>query len=379
MAQEQPITPQLVPAQAQPLPTQNNPGLADLQVDDDLEDDGVYTASEASASFVSSINSSVFRYKYENGRRYHAFREGAYLVLICVCTWKPNDDEEQDRMDLAHHIYGLLLGGELHLAPIGDNPQRVLDLGTGTGIWAMDFADQYPSAEVIGTDLSPIQPKWTPPNCTFEVDDFEQDWVYRKRFDYIHARELGGCIADDGKLFSRAFEHLAPGGYLEMQAVYPRFLSDDDTDKLAKDAQYWMTNICEGAAKFGKPLDSVPQWLDKMQAAGFVEVKQEIRKVCPQFTRSTRCLISWNPMLNNTQIPFGSWPKDPTLKEIGRHSIIQEKQLIDSYTPGIFSRVLGWDQTEIQVLIARVKNDLNNPAIHLYVPTHFIWGKKPEE
>ncbi|RKK34310.1 hypothetical protein BFJ68_g17505 [Fusarium oxysporum] len=353
MAQEQPITPQLVPAQAQPLPTQstptqNNPGLADLQVDDDLEDDSAYAASEASASFVSSINSSVFRYKYENGRRYHAFREGAYLV--------PNDDEEQDRMDLAHHIYGLLLGGELHLAPIGDNPQRVLDLGTGTGIWAMDFADQYPSAEVIGTDLSPIQPKWTPPNCTFEVDDFEQDWVYRKRFDYIHARELGGCIADDGKLFSRAFEHLAPGGYLEMQAVYPRFLSDDDTGKLAKDAQYWMTNICEGAAKFGKPLDSVPQWLDKMQAAGFVEVKQEIRK-----------------------IPFGSWPKDPTLKEIGRHSIIQENQLIDSYTPGIFSRVLGWDQTEIQVLMARVKNDLNNPAIHLYVPTYFIWGKKPEE
>jgi methylase of polypeptide subunit release factors len=44
-------------------------------------------------------------------------------------------------MDLAHHIYGLLLGGELHLAPIGDNPQRVLDLGTGTGIWAMDFAE----------------------------------------------------------------------------------------------------------------------------------------------------------------------------------------------------------------------------------------------
>lgn len=120
----------------------------------------------------------------------------------------------------------------------------------------------------------------TPPNCTFEVDDFEQDWVYRKNFDYIHARELGGCVTDDEQLFRRAFEHLAPGGYLELQAVYPRFLSDDDTAKLAKDAQFWMTNICEGAGKFGKPLDSAPQWLDKMKAAGFVEVHQEIRKVC---------------------------------------------------------------------------------------------------
>ncbi|KAJ4250119.1 hypothetical protein NW762_011929 [Fusarium torreyae] len=262
---------------------------------------------------------------------------------------------EQERMDLAHHIYGLLFQGELHVAPIGKNPQRVLDLGTGTGIWAMDFADQYPSAEVTGTDLSPIQPKWTPPNCSFEVDDFEQNWVYHNKFDYIHARELGGCVTDDEQLFRRAFDNLSPGGYFEVQAVYPRFLSDDDTAKLAEDAQFWMDNICKGAEKFGKPLDSAPLWLEKLKAVGFVEVQQEVRK-----------------------LPFGSWPRDPTLKEIGRHAIIQEEQLIDSYTPGIFSRVLGWEEEAIRVLIAKVKKDLNNPAIHLYVPTYTVWAKKPE-
>ena len=44
-------------------------------------------------------------------------------------------------MDLVHHLYRLISGGELFFAPISDNPQRVLDLGTGTGIWAMDFAE----------------------------------------------------------------------------------------------------------------------------------------------------------------------------------------------------------------------------------------------
>lgn len=44
-------------------------------------------------------------------------------------------------MDLVHHLCRLLLGGKLYLAPIGDKPGRVLDLGTGTGIWAMDFAE----------------------------------------------------------------------------------------------------------------------------------------------------------------------------------------------------------------------------------------------
>jgi methylase of polypeptide subunit release factors len=63
------------------------------------------------------------------------------------------------RLDVMHHIYNMLLGGRLYVAPL-DRPQRILDIGTGTGIWAIDIADQFPEAEVIGTDLSPIQPKW---------------------------------------------------------------------------------------------------------------------------------------------------------------------------------------------------------------------------
>ena len=56
-------------------------------------------------------------------------------------------------MDMAHHMFLLRLGGRLFRAPITTNPQHVLDLGTGTGIWAIEFADEYPSAEVVGTDL----------------------------------------------------------------------------------------------------------------------------------------------------------------------------------------------------------------------------------
>ena len=61
-------------------------------------------------------------------------------------------------MDFEHHIFKYLVGGELHVAPLGSNPQRILDLGTGTGIWAIEMADMYPSAAVVGTDLSPVQP-----------------------------------------------------------------------------------------------------------------------------------------------------------------------------------------------------------------------------
>lgn len=43
-----------------------------------------------------------------------------------------------------HHIVNLLLANKLHLAPIVENPQKILDLGTGTGIWAIDIAESVP-------------------------------------------------------------------------------------------------------------------------------------------------------------------------------------------------------------------------------------------
>ncbi|KAI8649713.1 hypothetical protein NCS55_01433600 [Fusarium keratoplasticum] len=339
--------------------------LADnpLQVDDThRDDDSVYVSSVGSGSFKTSLASSVLNYKYVagsvkfelvadrrspagNGRRYHAFREGTYLV--------PNDEEEQGRMDLLHHVCNLALKGELHRSPIKD-PRRVLDLGTGTGIWAMDFADEHPSAEVIGTDLSPIQPGWTPPNCLFEVDDFEAEWSYSRPFDFIHGRELEGCIADDDRLFAQAFKHLNSGGYFEMQGAYTRFLSDDGTAHKAKEVQSWCRMLVEGIERFGKPIDGAPTWKQKMEDAGFEDVQQEILK-----------------------ISIGGWPKDPSLKELGKYQLIQQIQGAESYTPAVFSRVLGWTDEEIQVLIAKVRKEFIDPSIHLYIPAYVIWGKKP--
>jgi 16S rRNA G527 N7-methylase RsmG len=45
----------------------------------------------------------------------------------------PIDEEEMDRIDLKHRLYTLLLDEKLFLAPIERNPQRILDLGTGSG------------------------------------------------------------------------------------------------------------------------------------------------------------------------------------------------------------------------------------------------------
>jgi hypothetical protein len=66
------------------------------------------------------------------------------------------------------------------------------------------------------------------------------------------------------------------------------------------------------------------------------------------------------------------------LKELGRYQSIQELQVVDSYTPALFSRVLGWEEKEMQVFMGKVKKNLRDPAIHLYLPVYFVWGRKPE-
>lgn len=49
---------------------------------------------------------------------------------------------------------------------------RLLPSAPNTHILIRDFADAHPEAEVIGTDISPIQPTWVPPNvklCFFSL------------------------------------------------------------------------------------------------------------------------------------------------------------------------------------------------------------------
>ncbi|RQM04831.1 hypothetical protein DH86_00003914, partial [Scytalidium sp. 3C] len=309
--------------------------------------DSAYEASMNPASYNASLTESMINYTYENGRRYHAYREGAYPL--------PNDDREQERLDLLHHIFKLMLDGELFLAPLPRDPQRVLDFGTGTGIWAIDFADRYPSAEVVGTDLSPIQPMWVPPNCRFYVDDVESDWTYHdsEAFDFIHGRGMAGSIKDWPRLYKQIYQNLKPGGYLEMQEYETWVRSDDGTLENAKAIMEWQEKIDEASKAFGKQMNVAGLQKGYIQEAGFQNVHEVIHK--------------------------GPWPKDKKQKLIGRYQLAQMLDAVEPFTLAVFTRALGWTNEMAQALMANVRADFRNPKNHLYVIVRFIYGMKPLE
>jgi hypothetical protein len=104
------------------------PANETVEVDDFDDSDSTYF--EDSGSSTQSVTSSIYDYERSHGRTYHAYHGGKY--------WLPNDDSEQDRMDIMYHAVRLTIGDAIFHAPLV-NPTMVLDVGTGTGIWAMDI------------------------------------------------------------------------------------------------------------------------------------------------------------------------------------------------------------------------------------------------
>ena len=52
--------------------------------------------------------------------------------------------KESDRLAIMDKLVEVSLKGKKNLAPIAKQPQRILDLGTGTGIWALEMGTEFP-------------------------------------------------------------------------------------------------------------------------------------------------------------------------------------------------------------------------------------------
>lgn len=233
-------------------------GIADIQVDPDVSSSSDY---DSIRSDLTSLTESIYSYIYENGRTYHAYRSGSYFL--------PNDEREQDRLDVLHHVFRLLHNGELCQTEL-EHPQRILDIGTGTGIWAIEIADQFPGAEVIGVDLSPIQPGWVPPNVRFVIEDINQpEWSFAEgSFDFIHVRCLAGCVDDWPTFLSRCYNHLRPGGRIEVTECYPHLECDDDSWPKDSRLRTWETEFHRIAGIQGRVWDLSLSLKDLLGEAG---------------------------------------------------------------------------------------------------------------
>ncbi|KAL2177144.1 S-adenosyl-L-methionine-dependent methyltransferase [Thermothelomyces heterothallicus CBS 202.75] len=305
-----------------------------------------YEPSEEETATFGSVTSSINEHVWEYGRRYHAYRCRRYPI--------PNDEEEYKRESLRHLMLKDLLGGRLYLAPIGNNPQKIIDLGTGFGDWAIEVGEAFPSARVTGVDLSPIQPHWIPPNVEFIVDDIEDEWVHANDYDFAHFRFVNTLLRDNTAVLRKVFQNLKPGGWVEVQDMVPRVSCDDNTvtpdHPLIKFYSMVKPVLRE---KYGfeiRILDTLPTLLQNL---GFVNVHRKI-----------------------FHMPLGEWARDPHLRLLGGYF----REIMIGFVGAMAVRPLveaGYEKDEIGDLVRAVTEAVGNRRLHAYLPIHFVWAQKP--
>jgi SAM-dependent methyltransferase len=107
----------------------------------------------------------------------------------------PKDAQEDERLRFQHYALHHAFGNH-YLAPISPDVRTMLDVGCGTGIWAIDMAQQFPHAHIVGVDIALTSlPHTLPDACLFAQADVLQGLPFPAcQFDFTHQRLLVGAI-----------------------------------------------------------------------------------------------------------------------------------------------------------------------------------------
>ncbi|KAI0421367.1 tam domain protein [Xylaria grammica] len=274
-----------------------------------------------------SITSSITAYREENGRTYHAYSDGSYHY--------PNDSVELERLDWQYICLKRLFNGRNYFAPWSQEqpPRRILDLGTGTGMWAIEMAEEFESSMVVGTDLSPIQPDYVPPNVRMALGAWES-------FEIDVAR--------------KAFDHLEPGGWFEAQELLPTLGCDDGSmpDDYAPNLLFNDLEDC--ARREQRPLDVAKTYKQGLINAGFVDVTEQVYK-----------------------IPINGWPKSKNWKTLGDLWNVNCLDAIQGVAMALLHRARGLKRHQIEIHLMDTRRGLSDKSVHAYQSCYVVLGRKP--
>ncbi|EXJ82332.1 hypothetical protein A1O3_06145 [Capronia epimyces CBS 606.96] len=268
----------------------------------------------------------------EYGRRYAVFGENDCLF--------PSDEQEKVRLDLFSHMIEQVLGKRLHCAPVhlSAGNERVLDVGTGTGIWAIKMADLHPTCLVTGVDISEIQPVWVPPNLGFELFDVESPWTWSHPYTFIFARQLGGSIVNWSGLVRQCYGNLEPGGWVEIQQLDLEHYAEGP---LAPQAGSRVRELCDllslALFSFRRRLGVAGHVEDLLRRHGFQNIVH-----------------------GRIKVPLGNWPKDPKYKEIGSLRQWELERALEALTLKPFCKGLGWTPEKVRAFLDEVRSEIRN-------------------
>jgi len=254
-----------------------------------------------------------------------------------------------------HEFWSILFDDRRILVPV-KNPKQILDIGCGTGAWAVELADEISESYVYGIDLSPVQPVYVPDNCIFILENILRGSSFPDdKFDLIQSRCIGAGIPDHRWLpyIKEIWRLTKPGGWIQLIEIDPIRYCDDSTmpedSPLAK-----CERIVQRVLKDKYSITSHGA-LDKLakhvQRAGFIEINQF-----------------------NFKAPIGKWAQDTGYLifplRVDRKGCILTKctvVLIRSIKHILRDGMPGTGDGEIEDLINDAQSELQNADCHTYL------------
>ncbi|KAF9265442.1 S-adenosyl-L-methionine-dependent methyltransferase [Marasmius fiardii PR-910] len=313
-----------------------------------------FGSSASEISYVGEDDSGFFRTVY--GRTINNM-SSIYLL--------PADEDETKRFELHQRLMQFVFGGKNYVGPIRETLQfgqhrRILDLGTGSGLWAVSMADEFPRAEVIGIDLAPLQPRDVPPNCTFELYDLDQGPIPYPDgyFDFVHARSIHTGIRDYAAFLGEITRILRPGGLV--------LLIEPDLTPLAD----------------GKPLVSsrnghgMYDWFSLWETYRACLTRQGIDVNVPgKLAELIASTENYEAIVKRDgNIPVGFWPADPSMLTVGQLQWMDYELLLPALKPLFLS--VGLPETHVRTLIGNAQRDLYHPTLNLSAHIHIVYATK---
>ncbi|THH20705.1 hypothetical protein EW146_g734 [Bondarzewia mesenterica] len=267
----------------------------------------------------------------------------------------PADDDElkEQRFELFHRMLNFVLDGKNYVGPVQDvlSPERavesgeklrVLDMGTGGGLWAIDMADEFPHVEVTGVDLAPLQPR-------FELCDLDRSCLPypSNSYDVVHARNMHAGIHNYPHFLHELTRILRPGGVL--------ILIESD-----------LRPIADGKLTSSPSKSGIPGWCALADAFRNALTMRGVDVSVPE--RMANMLADLDVHYDvvrqqQADVPIGFWPKDPTLLTVGQLAWMNWDLLLLAARPLLLSS--GLPEWQVKNLIAEAQRDLYHPLVHI--------------
>lgn len=151
-----------------------------------------------------------------------------------------------------------------------------------------------------------------------------------------------------------------PNHVTDPAQVEPSVIHRCDDGTLPPDSE--LANWGQKFEAFGEIIDRPFNVFNTMrasiEAAGFTNIHEKVYKV-----------------------PIGDWPKHKLYKDAGRFNEEGFREGMEGFAMMLFTSVgeKPWSAEEVQMYLAKLRNELDNRGWHQYILQRRVWAQKPFE